>query len=167
MPKKSRYPTYIRGISFCLKEHGVAFTLVELMLVMFIVGTLGGIAVPVYHRYIKKARMTKAIVEIYMLQKEITLYEMDNDGLPNTLNDIGHGNLPDPWGRPYQYLNFANIKGKGKMRKDRFVVPLNSDYDLYSMGEDGESLPPLTAKVSHDDVVRASDGAYIGLASEY
>jgi general secretion pathway protein G len=56
---------------------------------------------------------------------------------------------------------------EGKMRKDRFLVPLNSDYDLYSMGKDGDSRPPLTAQMSRDDIVRASDGAFVGLASDF
>lgn len=55
----------------------------------------------------------------------------------------------------------------GQVRKDRFLVPLNSDYDLYSAGKDGESRPPLSASMSQDDIVRANDGAYIGLASQY
>ena len=52
-------------------------------------------------------------------------------------------------------------------RKDRFLVPINSDYDLYSMGKDRESIAPLTAKKSHDDIVRANDGAFVGLASDF
>jgi general secretion pathway protein G len=52
-------------------------------------------------------------------------------------------------------------------RKDRFLVPINSDFDLYSMGKDRESVAPLTAKQSHDDIVRANDGAFVGLASEF
>jgi general secretion pathway protein G len=44
---------------------------------------------------------------------------------------------------------------------------LNTDYDLYSMGKDGKTKGPLTAKDSHDDVIRANDGRFIGLASEY
>jgi len=55
----------------------------------------------------------------------------------------------------------------GKVRKDRFLVPLNSDYDLYSMGKDGQSKAPLTAPVSKDDIVRCNDGGYVGLASEF
>jgi general secretion pathway protein G len=55
----------------------------------------------------------------------------------------------------------------GAARKDHFLVPLNSDYDLYSVGKDGDSRPPLSAPVSADDVIRASDGAYIGLAANY
>jgi general secretion pathway protein G len=35
------------------------------------------------------------------------------------------------------------------------------------MGRDGTSLAPLTAKVSLDDIVRAGDGAFIGVAASY
>jgi general secretion pathway protein G len=75
----------------------------------------------------------------------------------------------DPWGRPFQYLNIANSgnKAKGHQRKDKFLVPVNSDFDLYSLGEDGVSSPPFTAKGSRDDIVRANNGAYIGLAENY
>jgi general secretion pathway protein G len=54
-----------------------------------------------------------------------------------------------------------------KPRKDKNLVPLNSDYDLYSMGKDGESQIPLTVKISHDDIIRANDGAFVGLAIDY
>ncbi|MGD9272343.1 MAG: hypothetical protein PVH08_14815, partial [Syntrophobacterales bacterium] len=54
-------------------------------------------------------------------------------------------------------------KGKGKGKGS----PLNSDYDLYSMGTDGMSAPALTNDVSQDDIIRADDGAYTGLAAEY
>jgi general secretion pathway protein G len=55
----------------------------------------------------------------------------------------------------------------GQARKDRNLVPINSDYDLYSVGPDGRSVPPLTAHHSQDDIVRARNGAYIGPASEF
>ena len=55
----------------------------------------------------------------------------------------------------------------GMARKDRFLVPINSTYDLYSMGADGKSVLPLTATYSHDDIIRANDGTYIGLAELY
>jgi general secretion pathway protein G len=53
------------------------------------------------------------------------------------------------------------------MRKDRFLVPINTYYDLYSMGPDGQSQPPLTARVSRDDVIRANDGQYFGPAEAF
>jgi len=52
-------------------------------------------------------------------------------------------------------------------RKDNSMIPVNSDYDLYSPGTDGRSEASFTAAPSRDDVVRAKDGAYIGLASQY
>ena len=55
----------------------------------------------------------------------------------------------------------------GQARKDRFLVPINSDYDLYSMGPDGGSVPPLTAALSRDDIIRANNGDYFGLASGF
>ncbi len=46
-------------------------------------------------------------------------------------------------------------------------MPINSTYDLYSMGKDGKTVVALTAKASRDDVVRANDGGFIGLAVKY
>ena len=57
--------------------------------------------------------------------------------------------------------------GKGGARKDHALNPLNTDYDLYSSGADGQSKPQITQKLSLDDVIRASNGAYVGLASDF
>jgi general secretion pathway protein G len=145
--------------------HG--FTLVELLIAMAVAVTLAALAIPSLISSIDNAHVARAMGDIDALEGDIEAYDQLNDSLPDTLVDIGRGDMLDPWGNPYQYLNFANAKGKGKMRKDRFLVPINSTYDLYSMGKDGQSVPPLTAKVSHDDIIRASDGAYLGLASNY
>lgn len=56
---------------------------------------------------------------------------------------------------------------QGQARKDRRLVPINSDFDLYSMGKDGLTAPALTALNSLDDVVRGSGGSYVGLARLY
>jgi general secretion pathway protein G len=143
------------------------FTLVEVLTVVAIIATLAGIAVPAYFRTVDRARIDASIGEIYQMQKDISMYRIDEGRLPDALADLGRGVLLDPWGRPYQYLNFDNVNGKGSMRKDRFLVPINSDYDLYSMGGDGRSTTTLTATDSRDDIIRAGDGAFVGLASEY
>lgn len=57
--------------------------------------------------------------------------------------------------------------GSGKPRKDHFLHPINSDFDIYSMGKDGDTVAPLTAKKSHDDIIRANDGGFYGLAANF
>jgi general secretion pathway protein G len=94
--------------------------------------------------------------------------KLDTGSYPDSLADVGVSML-DPWGNPYQYLRIegASSKAKGKQRKDHSLVPINSDFDLYSMGEDGASSPPLTAASSQDDIVRANNGAYYGYGRDY
>ena len=152
------------------RHKSFGLTLIELILVIAIIGTLTAIAVPVYTGYVTNARNQAAIADIRTISLVIERYRADrNDvSLPNTLADINFANYLDPWGRPYQYLNIQALGGGcGPCRKDQFIVPINTDYDLYSMGKDGQSTSPLTAKVSKDDIVRANNGEYIGLAYGY
>ena len=145
-------------------------TIVELLITITIVGLLAGIGMPIFSRYVQTARDTKAIADIRnTLEVGINLYEFSNNTLPLSLDDIGRGGILDPWGNTYEYLNFAAAgpSWKGKARKDHSQVPVNSTYDLYSKGPDGKSKSPLTSSHSQDDIIRANDGAYVGLASEY
>lgn len=142
------------------------FTLVELLVVIAIIGTLAAIAMPLFSQYIHTVRISKAKLEIGMLSKEITIYYIENNRYPNNLAEIGFGAILDPWRNPYRYLPVAGTP-PGKLRKDHAMVPVNQDYDLYSMGEDGKSQSPFTAQASRDDIVRANNGSYIGLVSQY
>jgi general secretion pathway protein G len=144
------------------------FSLVELMIVIAIMVTVSAIAVPSYTEATTTARIVRAIGDIKAIQNDIIAYETSCSALPDSLDYVGFGNRRDPWGNPYEYYKIeGGKKGKGKCRKDKFLVPLNNDYDLYSKGRDGESTSPLTAKISRDDIVRANNGGFIGLASNY
>jgi len=147
---------------------GQGFTLIEMVIAVALLLTLAALGIPIYQSYLDRARNTTAESDIAVLQLKIQVYQEENDKLPDSLSDVKWGK-PDPWGHPYQYLNFADAGPgwKGKARKDKFLVPLNSTYDLYSNGKDGQSNPPLTTKVSKDDIIRANDGAFIGPASMY
>jgi general secretion pathway protein G len=147
-----------------------AFTLVELLLIIAIMGVLGAIAVPTYNNHMDEARNATAMADIRLMEGKIVSFQAENGRLPDTLAEAGLPNQLDPWGNPYEYLKLQDAAKKdlkGGWRRDRFINPLNTDFDLYSMGKDGKSKPPLTAKDSHDDIVRANNGAFVGLASNY
>jgi general secretion pathway protein G len=141
----------------------------EVLMTIAIIGLIAGLAVPNYLRYRYKAQVVQAISEIRLLEREIADFVSQTDALPNQLTDLRLGPFNDPWGNPYEYLRIdgGDTQGKGKQRKDHFMVPVNGDYDLYSKGKDGKSQSPFTAHASQDDVVRANDGAFIGLVSDF
>lgn len=147
-----------------------ALTLVELILAIAILGTLAAIAVPSYSNYIDKARNSAAMADIREIELGIVRFQAERGRLPDPLAEAGLPTQLDPWGRPYQYLRLQglDIKDVKKFaRKDRSTHPINTDFDLYSIGKDGNSQQPLTAEASWDDIVRANNGKFIGLASEY
>lgn len=144
-----------------------AFTVLEVMIAVAILSVLTFIALPAYQDYRERIRVEQAVTDIGAIGALVQHYISDNRVPPDDLAEVGQGDKLDPWGNPYQYLNLITMKGKGQARKNRNLVPINSDFDLYSMGKDGASTGPLTAKASRDDIVRANDGRFIGLAKEY
>jgi general secretion pathway protein G len=122
---------------------------------------------PIYGGYTDRQDRRTASTDIHVLQTAIERFRTEFGNLPDSLNGIAEPGLVDPWGNPYAYLNIEDMEPGAKPRKDKNLVPLNSDFDLYSMGKDGESGVPLTVKISHDDIIRANDGAFIGLAIDY
>ncbi|PCI67100.1 MAG: prepilin-type cleavage/methylation domain-containing protein [Piscirickettsiaceae bacterium] len=141
------------------------FTLVELLSVVAIIGILASLGQVAYYSYVEKTNNVLTQTEMQGIQDKIEVYVIVHGSLPLDLTFLG--NPLDQWGNPYQYLNFATVNGNGQKRKDRNLVPINTDYDLFSMGPDGVSVSPLTAPQSHDDIIRANDGGYLGLASKY
>lgn len=144
-----------------------AFTVLELVIAIAILSILTFIALPAYQDYRERIRVEQAVIDIGAIGALVDHYIQDNRTPPDDLSEVGQDGKLDPWGNPYQYVNLQSAKGKGKARKNRNLVPINSDFDLYSMGKDGASVGPLTAKASRDDVVRANDGRFIGLAKDY
>lgn len=118
------------------------FTLVELMVVLFIIGLLATIVAINVLPSQDRAMTEKARSDIATLSQALEMYRLDNlaypasaEGLnalvtaPPTLAQPGRyrsggyiKNLPqDPWGRPYQYVSPGTTGA----------------FDLYSLGADG------------------------------
>ena len=148
------------------------FTLIEVVIAIFIVGILAAIAIPNYLNYIKKADERTTISDIQFIESRIKEIMAEGGPPPPDLASMNLGErLIDHWGHPYQYLvlyglTTAEAKAAGA-RKRKNLNPINTDFDLYSMGPDGETSENLKSSKGKDDIVRADDGAYIGIADGY
>lgn len=62
---------------------------------------------------------------------------------------------------------FLGVATEPTRRRDRYMFPLNTDYDLFSLGPDRLTTTSLGSTVGLDDVIRANDGGYFGPAADY
>lgn len=144
-----------------------AFTLIEVVTVIAIIAVIAGIAIPSYTGYMERARNAQARTDMIAIDAQIARFEVTNNGaMPDSLGQVGGAPL-DPWGNPYQYLNLRDPANLNDARMDHNLHPINTDYDLYSMGPDGRSVRPLTGAPSRDDIVRGRNGRFIGVATEF
>ena len=147
------------------------FTLISVMLMVGLLFTVFGIALPAYSEAVDAARITQAIGDLRAIANEIMAYRIVNETVPDTLDEVGYGAHRDPYGNPYQYVKIdpggEGGGGAAAARKDKFLVPINSLYDLYSKGRGGLTVAPLAAPQSWDDIVMANDGGYVGLGKDY
>jgi general secretion pathway protein G len=132
--------------STCGFQKFEAFTLIELMVVIVILGILVAFVVPRLTGRPDDARVTKAKVEIANLEQALEFYYLDNGDYPSTdqglralIEKPETGDIPenwrkggylkkskmpeDPWGNPYVYISPG-------LRIEEF--------DLYSLGKDGQ-----------------------------
>lgn len=143
------------------------FSLTELLIVLAIISVIMAIAIPNLISAVDQARVARAVGDINAIEIDITEYQITNAANPNTLADVGRSAMLDPWGNPYQYYNQSTATGNGVVRLDEFNLPLNTDYDLYSMGKDGQTAASITSATGRDDVVRGSNGSYVGPAAAF
>ena len=123
-------------------KHEAGFTLVEMLLVLVILGTLAAIVLPKFAGRTEQARITAAETQISTFKTVLDAFEVDNgfypkgsDGLYDLMEEPSNAtdwrgpyleDIPnDPWDNPYIY----ECPGK---HNDR-------GFDLLSMGPDGRS----------------------------
>jgi general secretion pathway protein G len=158
--------------AFCnapLRNGGRGFTLLELLMTVAVVGLLVAVALPSYAGLVQRQKVEQAGRDLMNIAQQIERYRTNHFAVPETLADLGFAIPKDPWGQDYRFLNFKSPAPgvPGQIRKDHNLHPLNTEFDLYSVGKDGQSAAPLTAQRSKDDVIWARDGGFVGLASDY
>jgi len=149
-----------------LKLDNRGITLIELLIVLVILAVLSTMAIPTYSRIKDVARETRAMEEIRAFEGTISAFAADRGTLPDTLADVGLANMVDPWGHHYVYANI--IKGEAA-RRSIATDFANSDFDLYSHGLDNATdlTGDFEASANKDDIVRAGEGAYVGLGQNF
>jgi len=128
---------------------------------------LAGLGTIAYTEYRDNANSAQAIADIRAIEHDIYMYAGYAGKLPDSLDQLGKDLLFDPWGNRYQYHNTKRGSGNGQQRFDKLGNPLNVDFDLYSVGKNGMTAPGLDKPESQDDVVRADNGEFVGMASEF
>jgi general secretion pathway protein G len=145
---RNRDQTGLGSITACSRRRNPredAFTLIEIMAVVLIMGFLAGIVGVAVVGQIERARVTTAKTQIKQLEAALTFYQMENGFFPDTDQGLDalvekptSGRVPrsyreggylkggevplDPWQNPYQYESPGRI---------------NRDYDIWSLGADG------------------------------
>jgi general secretion pathway protein G len=142
--------------------------LTEVLIALGILATLSAIVLPMFGESAHRAKVAQATADIHSIAGKVKIWEIYKRRLPDTLAEGGIEIVTDPWGRPYQYVRIdGGENGKGDVRKDHKLNPINSDFDLYSYGRDGVSKTQISNQDSLDDIIRANDGGFVGLAKDY
>ena len=141
-------------------------TLMELMTVVVVAALLAVVGIPSYTAFSNRAKVAVAIADIGTLSGMLYRWQLATRDFPETLAEAGLDGRLDPWGRPYRYLKIETAKN-GDVRRDRNLHPLNTDFDLCSVGPDGQTQTQLMGAKARDDIVRANNGQFIGVAADY
>jgi general secretion pathway protein G len=119
-------------------RHSSAFTLVEMLLVITIIGILAALVIPKMVGRSEQARQTAGRADLSSIKTALDAFEVDNGYYPKSMQDLiqqpnnaknWHGpyleKIPqDPWGNNYLYY----YPGKHNQ----------NSYDLLSVGPDGK-----------------------------
>jgi general secretion pathway protein G len=116
------------------------FTLLELMVVLLILALLASIAAPRVTKYLRRAKVETARIQVDALGAAIDSFNLDTGRFPSQDEGLAalvekpteasswdgpylkkKASLTDPWGQPYLY---------------RFPGQKGSEYDIYSLGAD-------------------------------
>jgi len=151
------------------------FTIIELLIVMAIISILATIGFIKYSGFIERAKETKAIADIKQIAEWVEEYKERYGEYPPDLTTLKerlnlNSEFKDPWDNPYQYVYIAEDdkkdKNKQKARRDRNQKPINTYYDLWSNGADGDYQQQVNGAKSRDDIIRAWDGSFVGLGKD-
>ena len=121
-----------------------AFSLIEIMIVVVIIGLMAGVVTLATTGYLERAKKERARSDIATYSTALDSYYLQKGHFPDTqeglkvlVPDFVKAITNDPWGNPYQYLK------PGK----------NTPYEIISYGADGrEGGSGADADITSNDV---------------
>jgi general secretion pathway protein G len=114
------------------------FSLVEILVTAGAVSLACAVALPGVTSYVDQARANRAINDLSTTAIRIHKWRTRTGEFPESLAEAGIAIPNDPWGRPYIYRRLTDADPT-VARSHRARGKLNSDFDLYSVGPDGET----------------------------
>ncbi|MBD3175343.1 MAG: type II secretion system protein GspG [Armatimonadia bacterium] len=121
------------------------FTLTELLVVMVIIVLLAGVAVTYVPKRIEEARVAKTQAEIKTLENAISQYQIhmmdvpsQSEGLEALVTKPDANRNADRWKGPYLQPPVVPNDAWGREYIYRTPGSHNMDYDLLSVGKDGQ-----------------------------
>lgn len=117
--RRNRLRSYPRLPPACANLHRPAFTLVELMVVVLILGILATTAIVSVRDYLVTGKQSAAKQEMAQVTSALELFFVENDRYPTTQEGLAilqqktekhpdgllrGGGLGDPWKHPYEYI---------------------------------------------------------------
>ncbi len=120
------------------RAHRFAFTFLEIMLVVLIIGILVSVVVPKFAKRGEQARRSAAMMSIRGIETALLEFEMNYGRFPDDLEELVDPPDPPAGGEPLEYLDRIPRDPWGH----RFIYNFpaehsGDDFDLYSSGNNG------------------------------
>ncbi len=115
------------------------FTLIEIMIVVVIIGSLAALVGPRIIGSLDKSRVRTTTVQLVELKGAVQSYYMDCSEYPASLEDLMVKNSNERWDGPY--LDAKNLPKDGWGNDFHYMVPGddNQPFDIISYGADKTS----------------------------
>lgn len=103
-----------------------AFTLIEILVTVIIMGIFASIVIPNYQNFVEKQKAKACESNLKVLQEALDIYAIDHDTMPASLSELPSETLDKAFARVLER------KGSWQIKLAYFIVDLNRDNLLYA-----------------------------------